>query len=86
MQVEESQATDKRIQEDRSYLLDAAIVRIMKGRKRLPHQKLVQETVDIIKKHFQPDVGQIKKQIESLTEREYLRRDDIQRDVYHYVA
>ncbi|GJJ12246.1 hypothetical protein Clacol_006487 [Clathrus columnatus] len=84
--VEESQATDKRIQEDRSYILDAAIVRIMKGRKRLTHQRLIQETVETIKNHFQPDITQIKKQIESLTDREYIRRDEVQKDLYHYVA
>lgn len=58
----------------------------MKGRKKLSHQKLIQEAVEAIKKHFQPDVGQIKKQIESLTEREYIRRDEIQQELYHYIA
>lgn len=84
--AEESKATDDKIQEDRGYLLDAAIVRIMKGRKRLTNQMLITETVVAVKGHFQPDVRQIKKQIDSLTDREYIRRDEDNRDVYHYVA
>ena len=86
IKAEESKATDDKIQEDRGYLLDAAIVRIMKGRKRLTNQMLITETVVAVKSHFQPDVRQIKKQIDSLTDREYIRRDDDNRDVYHYVA
>jgi len=84
--AEESKATDEKIQEDRGYLLDAAIVRIMKGRKKMTNQTLITETVVAVKGHFQPDVKQIKKQIDSLTDREYIRRDDDSRDVYHYVA
>jgi cullin 4 len=86
IKVEESKATDDKIQEDRGYLLDAAIVRIMKGRKRLTNQMLITETVVAVKGHFQPDVRQIKKQLDSLTDREYIRRDDDNKDVYHYVA
>ena len=85
-QAEESKATDDKIQEDRGYLLDAAIVRIMKSRKRMTNQILITETVVAVKGHFQPDVRQIKKQIDSLTDREYIRRDDDNRDMYHYVA
>lgn len=50
------------------------------------NQSLITETIVSVKGHFQPDVRQIKKQIDSLTEREYIRRDDDNRDVYHYVA
>lgn len=86
IQAEESKATDNKIQEDRGYLLDAAIVRIMKGRKRMTNQMLITETVVAVKGHFQPDVRQIKKQIDSLAEREYIERDTNDRDVYKYLA
>ncbi|KAF8527847.1 Cullin-4B [Hysterangium stoloniferum] len=84
--IEESRATDEKIQEDRCYLLDAAIVRIMKEKKRMTNQALITETVVVVKSHFLPDVRQIKKQIDSLTDREYIRRDEDNRDVYHYIA
>ena len=85
-QMEESKATDDKIQEDRTYLLDAAIVRLMKAKKRMGNQTLINETIIAVKGHFQPDVRQIKKQISSLMDREYIRRDDDEADVYHYVA
>jgi len=58
----------------------------MKSKKRMTNQALVNETIVAVKGHFQPDVRQIKKAIDSLTDREYVRRDETNKDVYHYVA
>ena len=41
--VEENQATNKRVFQDRQYQVDAAIVRIMKMRKTLAHNLLIAE-------------------------------------------
>lgn len=41
--VEENQATNKRVFQDRQYQVDAAIVRIMKMRKSLSHSLLIAE-------------------------------------------
>lgn len=71
---------------ERKSLLDAAIVRIMKAKKKLGHQVLINEVVDTMKKHFRPDVGMIKSRFEQLIEQEYMRRDDDERNVYVYVA
>ncbi|KIJ56734.1 hypothetical protein M422DRAFT_57384 [Sphaerobolus stellatus SS14] len=84
--VEESKATDERVQEDRVFMLDAAIVRLMKAKKRMANGALLNETIIAVKGHFQPNVGMIKKQIESLIDREYIRRDDNEANIYHYVA
>jgi acid phosphatase family membrane protein YuiD len=56
--------------EDRVLTLDAQIVRIMKGKKALKLNELVNETVEAVSKMFMPEVKAIKKQIESLIERE----------------
>ena len=71
---------------ERKSLLDAAIVRIMKAKKKLGHQALITQVVDTMKKHFHPDVGMIKSRFEQLIEQEYMRRDDDERNVYVYVA
>lgn len=71
---------------ERKSLLDAAIVRIMKAKKQMTHQALINETVDVMKKHFQPDVGTIKNRFEKLIEQEYMRRDEDTPNVYIYVA
>ena len=48
----------------------------MKARKRMKHQMLVSETIHQIRQRFVPKVGDIKKCIEILLDKEYLERLD----------
>jgi cullin 1 len=48
----------------------------MKARKRMKHAQLVSETIAQIKGRFHPKVGDIKKCIEILLDKEYLERLD----------
>lgn len=58
----------------------------MKVKGKLTYNKLEMDAVDMIKKLFVPTQGHIKSRIESLIEREYMRRDDDDMNLYHYVA
>ncbi|AOW03975.1 Cullin [Yarrowia lipolytica] len=80
----EAEETKKAIEEDRKWFLQATIVRVMKARKTLKHTALVQETIVQSKKRFHPKIGEIKKVIDDLIEREYLTR--IEQDKYEYAA
>merc|ERR1711907_191851 len=61
---EEKDSTKASVDEDRKHAIEAAIVRIMKTRKTLDHQKLVLEASNQLLRHFKPDPKQIKKLIE----------------------
>jgi len=75
----------KKIEEDRGITIEAAIVRIMKARKILDNQELQAEVL-VQLAFFQPSVKVIRKHIEALIDREYLRRDPDDRTKFHYVA
>lgn len=81
----ERKETRSKVDEDRKHEIEAAIVRIMKARKRMQHNVLVAEVTSQLKSRFIPSPVVIKKRIESLIEREYLARTD-DRKVYNYVA
>jgi cullin-4 len=49
-------------------------VRIMKARKKMTLQLLIDAIVTAVSKHFPPDIKEIKKRIESLIDREVGRR------------
>jgi cullin 1 len=76
----------KGAEEDRTFAIQATIVRIMKSRNVLSHALLVGETIQQCSKYFTPKVQSIKKNIDSLIEKEYLKRCEGKRDEYIYVA
>ncbi|XP_043265241.1 cullin-3-A isoform X3 [Colletes gigas] len=82
----ERRETRNKVDEDRKHEIEAAIVRIMKDRKRMPHNVLVTEVTEQLRGRFLPSPVIIKKRIEGLIEREYLARTPEDRKVYTYVA
>ena len=71
----------KRVDEDRSIMIDASVVRIMKARKMLAHSELVVEVLSQLAV-FRPRQKDIKHRVEHLIEREYLKRSEEQPNVY----
>jgi len=76
--------TRKVIEDDRKLYLQATIVRVMKSRKVLRHNLLIQEVIEQSKARFQPSIPLIKKCVEQLIEKEYIER--LENDEYSYVA
>jgi hypothetical protein len=75
---------DKEIRIERQNIIDAVIVRIMKARKTEKHNQLLEDVIRQIS-IFMAQPQMIKQRIESLIEREYLKRDDGDRSKYIYL-
>lgn len=82
----ERMETRVKVDDDRKHEIEAAIVRIMKARKKMQHNLLVTEVTNQLKSRFLPSPVVIKKRIESLIEREYLARASEDMKIYTYVA
>ncbi|KAF1971004.1 Cullin-domain-containing protein [Bimuria novae-zelandiae CBS 107.79] len=80
----ENKETHERVAADRNYETQAAIVRILKARKRITHSELVAETIKVTRNRGTLDVSGIKKNIDRLIEKEFLEREDD--GLYAYIA
>ncbi|CAK8696090.1 cullin-2-like [Clavelina lepadiformis] len=85
-QVTEVQQTHHSVEEDRKLYLQAAIVRIMKARKTIHHNQLIEEVITRSRTRFTPSISAIKRSIESLIEKSYLERAADSSDTYRYLA
>jgi cullin 1 len=81
----DSSFNTKKVEEDRSIAIEAAIVRIMKARKTLSHQNLLSEVLAQLS-FFSPNPRVVKKRIEALIDREYLERSTDNPGLYNYLA
>lgn len=73
----------ERVHENRKFVIDAAVVRIMKGRRQMTHHELVAETIAHIRL-FKAQPVDVKKRIHSLIDTEYLERSG--QSTYRYLA
>lgn len=83
---QEVENTHTAVDEDRKLYLQAAIVRIMKARKTIKHNCLIQEVISQARARFTPSISMIKKSIETLIEKAYLERVSGTTDEYSYIA
>eukprot|EP01029_Cantina_marsupialis_P007579 TRINITY_DN184_c0_g3_i2.p1 TRINITY_DN184_c0_g3~~TRINITY_DN184_c0_g3_i2.p1 ORF type:complete len:739 (+),score=206.46 TRINITY_DN184_c0_g3_i2:70-2286(+) len=81
-----SNAIPKEVEDNRKYAMQAALVRVMKSRKSLMHQELINEVIHQLESKFVPSIAKLKQAIESLIERDYIERDEDEHNRYRYVA
>ncbi|UZJ52781.1 hypothetical protein CBS101457_002101 [Exobasidium rhododendri] len=82
----ERKETTEKVEEERKNQVEACIVRVMKDRKTMTHNELVNEVIRQLTIRFQPTPQLVKRRIESLIDREYLERSEASMNVYNYQA
>ncbi|CAD8209055.1 unnamed protein product [Paramecium pentaurelia] len=73
----------EQLNKQREFVVDSQLVRLMKSKKTIKHHELLENCQSMIS-IFKPDVLFIKKRIENLIERDYIRRDEKDWNIYHY--
>jgi cullin 1 len=86
MLKKEAKEIKDKTQEDRNMKMELALVRVMKSRNICTLNELIAEASNQLMPFFRPDIKQMKKRIEALMERGFMRRDDADQRKIHYVA
>lgn len=72
---------------ERGLVLQVATVRILKARKELSHNGLMEETIKAICNRFVHNVAEVEESFESLSERDYMeRRHNGKQPTYRYIV
>lgn len=80
----ETNVMNDKVKEDRSFIIDAFLCRLLKARKQLTIADMMSEASRQIKV-FSPSVRDLKKSIDTLMDREILERDKEDINLLHYV-
>ena len=82
----EDELVNDQVKQDRKYYLMALITKILKEKKQINHALLVNLVIEKTKIRFYPSIGNIKESIDTLIERQYLKRDDLDINTLVFIA
>jgi len=86
-QKAEDSATDAQVENERRFVLQAMIVRIMKMRKTTGYNLLISEVAQQASTRFTPTIPMIKREIAVMIDKEYIRREEAgSTNNIHYIA
>ena len=75
-----------KVEDDRRYAIEAAIIKVMKSRKKIEYTNLLAEATRILQVRFTPETQQMKVRLESLIERGYIERCEEDKRIFKYIA
>lgn len=84
--AKEAETDHKAIDLERTFVIKAKLVQVMKTRKTMNHKQLVLDVMKALIDKFKPQPRQISKEIGNLIETDYLERVEGKRDEYNYLA
>lgn len=82
----DSNKLQSKVEDDRRFAIDAAIMKVMKSKRRVEYQMLIMETTKLLLQRFKPDPAQVKLRIEHLIERFFIERDEEDKRIFKYIA
>ena len=82
----ETTKVEGKVEDDRRYAIEAAIIKVMKTHKEIDFQSLISNTAMLLRGKFQPDPATIKKRLEQLIERDFIERDEHDKRIFKYIA
>ncbi|PRP82656.1 hypothetical protein PROFUN_09767 [Planoprotostelium fungivorum] len=82
----EAQQDHELVMKQREFEIDAAMVRVLKMRNRIEWNKVQVEVINMLQSRFTPEAKLMKKRLESLIERQFMERDEMDPKFIVYVA
>lgn len=73
-------------QQEKGFKIDAAIVRVMKSIKKSSLRDLFARTATELAGRFSVTMDEFKRRLDGLIDKDYIKRDDEEMNVFHYVA
>jgi len=86
VKMDDSKQLREKTNEERIIKIELALVRVMKSRNVMNIQELIAEASTQLSKFFRPDPKLMKKIIENLMERGFMKRDENDQRKIHYCA
>jgi len=86
LKMDDSKKLRDKTNEERIIKIELSLVRVMKSRNVMNIQELIAEATAQLCKYFRPDPKIVKRRIENLMERGFMRRDEENQRTIHYCA
>jgi len=77
---------DKYVRKKREFMLDAAMVRVMKARNAIKWTQFQTEVLKLVQKEWTPSAKEMKKRLGSLMERDFIKRSEDDENLLCYIA
>jgi len=77
---------DKYVRKKREFMLDAAMVRVMKARNAIKWTQFQTEVLKLVQKEWTPSAKEMKKRLGSLMERDFIKRSEDDENLLQYIA
>eukprot|EP01097_Dermamoeba_algensis_P005965 TRINITY_DN3753_c0_g1_i1.p1 TRINITY_DN3753_c0_g1~~TRINITY_DN3753_c0_g1_i1.p1 ORF type:complete len:336 (-),score=96.55 TRINITY_DN3753_c0_g1_i1:249-1133(-) len=84
--VQEGQQVTNNLLHERGFLIDCAMVKIMKTNKKMPWSKLQVAVVNEVRSFFNPTTQILKRKLEDLIERKFIERDPSDHNLLLYIS